>query len=109
MTTSSPAPSHDPSQATRELTITRGQTVDLPGGRKLYFSGHSHKDVTPEMGPSPLMIGGTFTKPGAPPERFSVNVHLEHSKIFTVSDEDFELIDYDYNQSMRLKYVGPHR
>ena len=109
MTTSSPAPSHDPPQAARELTITRGQTVDLPGGRKLYFSGHSHKDVTPEMGPSPLMIAGTFTKPGAPPEDFSVNVHLEHSKIFTVGDEDFELIHYDYNQSMRLKYVGPHR
>lgn len=103
-----PTSSASPSSGS-DFTITRGQTVDLPGGAKLRFDGHSHKDVTPEMGPSPLVIEGALTKPGGAADPFYVNVHLEHSKRFTVGGEELELVDYVYGQSMRLRYLGRSR
>ena len=89
-----------------DFTITRGQSVDLPGGETLQFELHSHKDVTAEMGPSPLMIGGKLTKPGAAAKEFWAYVQLERSRRFTIEDEEFELVDHVYNESMHLRYFG---
>lgn len=88
-----------------EFTILRGGSKLLPSGATVRFDGHSHKDVTAEMGPSPLMVSGTLTQPDGKVESFTINVHLEHSPRFSVHGESFEILSHDYNRSMRLRYI----
>lgn len=89
------------------LTIQRGATVNLPDGAQLTFSGHSHKDVDERSAPGPLVVGGSFAPPGGRAEHFYASVFVETSRMFWLRDAyAFELVDYVYGESMRLRYYG---
>lgn len=93
----------------KTFRITRGSSVDLPDGVVLRFTGHGHKDVEPGMD-SPLIIHGTLARPGGKPDEFSVNLHTEHTRIFRLEDDlVFELVEYAYDDFMKLHYYGKLR
>lgn len=94
----------------KELVIKRGESVTLPGGAELHFAGHSHKSVDAESAPGPLMVGGTFTVPGGPPDKFHLSIFPDEKRTFFLGETHaFELMDYVYDESMRLRYYGPRR
>lgn len=103
--TSSPSDS-GPARPALDATVALGQSFELPDGSKLRIERHGHKDVTAEMGPSPLILEGTFTRAGASPEAFRVFVELRGSRTFTVEDERFEVIDHVYGASTHLRALG---
>lgn len=95
----------------KELEIRRGQSVTLPGGATLRFAGHSHKMVDADSAPGPLMVGGAFGPAGGRSEEFTVSLFPDAGPaIFELGPDGarhvFELIDYAYDESMRLRYFG---
>jgi hypothetical protein len=90
-----------------DARVERGQIIKLPDGARLKFTGHSHKSVGPGES-SPLMIYGELTPPGgAKPEQFSLNLHTEETRLFTLQGGlVFELADYAYDDWMQLRYYG---
>ncbi len=97
----------------RAFVVKRGETVQLAGGAKLTFAGHSHKRVDAESAPGPLIIEGTLTPAVGKPDKFYVSVYPEMatpaSRIFAVGDHYFELGEYEYGASMHLAYFGQLR
>ena len=90
-----------------EVTIARGQTITLPDGAKLTFSGHSHKDVDARSAPGPLIVNGTFGPPKQAAKPFYASVFVESSRMILLADAyAFELVDYVYGESMKLTYYG---
>ncbi len=88
------------------VRVTRGQTVKLPGGASLQLVGHGHKRVM-AGDTSPLIIRGTFTRPGKPPEGFGHSLQMESTRLFWLDDiYAFELVDYAYDDWMELRYFG---
>lgn len=92
------------------VKLSRGQTVTLPDGVQLKFSGHSHKDVGPGDS-SPLIIRGVLTRAGKQRgEEFSLNLYTEDGRVFWLDEVlGFELVDYEYDDWMRVKYYGKRR
>lgn len=90
-----------------KLRIRRGETVKLPGGVRLTFVGHGHKDGEPGD-TSPLIIDGKIaTSANGKAEDFSVHLHTGHSRVFRVGDDRvFEVVSYAYDDWMELRYYG---
>lgn len=92
-------------ESLKEFTIRRDETAALPGGAKLHFLGHSHKS-TEEGQDSPLLVNGTFSAPGKPAESFYASLLPGRHVTFEVAPgHAFELLDWDYDVSMRLRYL----
>ena len=89
------------------VRVRRGATVTLPDGARLHFSGHGHKSVMAGQS-SPLILRGTFTPPGKDrATEFSVNLDTEDTRVFRLAEVlVFELVDYEYDRWMRLRYFG---
>lgn len=96
----------------KELVIRRGESVALPGGATLQFDGHSHKSVDAESAPGPLIVGGSFGGRGKSKEEFWASIFPDQRPtIFDLVTRDgekhtFELMEYVYGESMRLRYFG---
>lgn len=91
--------------AVETFTIRRGETVSLRGGAKLQFAGHSHKR-TYEGQESPLLINGTFATDAAPAKEYYASVYPGRLVTFEpASGHVFELLDWDYDVSMQLRYL----
>jgi hypothetical protein len=95
----------------RQFEIRRGQSVTLPGGATLRFGGHSHKMVDADSAPGPLIVVGAFGPAGTRAEEFSVSLFPDAGPaIFELGPDGsphvFELIDFAYDESMRLRYFG---
>ncbi|MBK9752339.1 MAG: hypothetical protein IPO88_02325 [Nannocystis sp.] len=89
------------------VRVRRGATVTLPDGARLHFGGHGHKSVMAGQS-SPLILRGSFTPPGKDrATEFSVNLHTEDTRVFRLAEVlVFELVDYEYDGWMRLRYFG---
>lgn len=88
--------------------IAKGQTVALPGGARLRFDGHGHKDVAAGGPSSPLIISGSFAARGKKElEEFSTNVHADEGTAFVVEGHGFDLGKWEYGSWMELRYFGP--
>jgi hypothetical protein len=102
-------------KAKKEFVIRRGQSVKLPGGATLTFAGHSHKRVLAGSGPGPLIVGGRFAAPRLAAQDFSASLFPDEGPaIFDLGPDDgpqhtFELLAWEYDASMTLRYYGALR
>lgn len=83
--------------------ILRDQTVVLPRGTRWTFTGHSHKEVEPGYGESPLVVEGRLDRPGRPPETTYASVFHGMDQHFRVGDDRVELLEHVYGKSMKLR------
>jgi hypothetical protein len=89
----------------KTVKAARDQVVALPGGLRLKFTGNSHKDVhAGEV--SPLLIHGAYTPAGGKERTFIVSLHPESSPLLHLGDHVFELVHYDYNEWIEVRYYG---
>jgi hypothetical protein len=86
--------------------IKLGKTMSLPRGARLTFSAHGHKRVMAGGPSSPLIVHGTFSAKGVPSAEFSVSVHADDSRLFSIGDHLFELVAHEYDSWMQLRYYG---
>lgn len=87
--------------------IERGKAASLPGGHRLTFRAHGHKHTMAGGPPSPLIIHGELTRKGKSAEEFSINVHTDERRVFSIDDLVFELVEHEYDGWMKLRYFGP--
>ncbi|MBK6922162.1 MAG: hypothetical protein IPH07_32520 [Deltaproteobacteria bacterium] len=87
------------------FTIQRGGTAKLSGGAQLHFAGHSHK-MTEQGDESPLLVNGTFALADKAPASFYASLYPNRVATFELAPGHvFELLDWDYDVSMKLRYL----
>lgn len=87
------------------FTIKHKGSVTLSDGSVFKFRAHGHKHV--EAGQrSPLIIRGEFAPGGKKNEEFDANIDTEDERVFDLDGRVFELLEWKYDESMKLKYFG---
>ncbi|HNF77948.1 MAG TPA: hypothetical protein PKX14_14245 [Thauera aminoaromatica] len=87
-------------KALQTFTVKARKTVKLDDGTTFEFQAHGHKR-TMEGQRSPLIIVGAVKG-----EDFSVNLVTEEERVFEANGRVFELIEWKYDESMKLRYFG---
>jgi hypothetical protein len=95
------------------FSIQRGATMALAGGVEFTFFAHGHAHTVSAAGPgedsqgtgAELMVAGALRGRDQAAVRFSMSVH--GNGFFSVAgNHQFELVGYEYDRSMTLKYYG---
>lgn len=84
---------------------SREGSPPAPGSASSWRSPSSRRAGPGES--SPLIIAGWITLAGGKREGFSVNVHIDESRVFGLADgRVFELVEHAYGEWMELRYYG---
>lgn len=90
----------------KTFTIARGKTVALDNKTQLTFVAHGHKQVAPGGPRSPLIVAAKLVVNGTA-EEVGASIQTEDQEPFSFERHLFELVSYNYNESMTLRYWGP--
>ena len=89
----------------KTFTITRGKTVALDAKTKLTFVAHGHKAVMAGGPSSPLILSAKLVENGTARET-GASIQTEDKEPFSLDRHVFELVSYEYDESMTLRYWG---
>lgn len=87
------------------FTLKPKGSVTLKDGSVFVFRAHGHKHVM-AGDKSPLIIRGEFGAAGKKKQEFDANVMTDEERDFVLDDRTFELLEYEYDGPMKLKYYG---
>lgn len=85
----------------RDVTVQRGERVDLGGELSMRFEGHSHKMV--EAGESPLMVNVSFLAGDQLLEERTFSLDLPSDRTFGWRHALFTLNAHNYGERMDLR------
>lgn len=92
-------------KALQTFTIKPKGSITLSDGSVFTFRAHGHKHVM-AGDRSPLIIRGEFAPGGKKREEFDASLDVEAERVFDLDGRVFELVDWKYDESIKLRYFG---
>jgi len=87
------------------FSIAKGKTAPIDGKVKLLFVSHGHKSVSSTGPGSPLLINAEIVENGKGREVYA-SIHTEDKELVNLDGYIFDVVEYKYDESMKLRYWG---